>query len=84
MGRIVAYLLEQDSSMKHVQVTSPAAADEWLGAESHVPNLGRELRRRNRQGRNIAGIVVAGALFAAGVVLGSLAAMLMTRSRRTS
>ena len=77
----MTYLLDRGSDMK--QSTFPAPADEWLGAESHVPNMGRELRQRNRQEWNIAGIAVAGALFTAGMALGSLAAMWMTRARRT-
>lgn len=77
----MTYLLEKGLDMK--QSTFPAPADEWLGPESHMPNLGRELRQRNRQDWNIAGIAVGGALFTFGVALGSLAAMWLTRSRRT-
>lgn len=79
----MTHLLEQDAGMKPLEFTSPVHADEWLGPESHVPNMGRELRRRNQQSWDITGIVVGGALFAAGVALGSLAAMWMTRSRRS-
>jgi hypothetical protein len=81
MRGIVTYVMEQDIDMKDLRVISPA--DEWLGPESHVPNLGRELRLQNGQGRDIGVIVAGGVLFAAGVALGSLAAMLMTQSRRT-
>lgn len=79
----MAYLLEKDLGMEHQQFTPLAHAEEWLGPESHVPNLGRELRRRNQRAWDIAGIAIGGALFAAGVALGSLAAVWLTRPSRT-
>jgi len=57
-------------------------ADEWLGAESHVPNLGRELRQRNKPIRDMSVVWVAGALFMAGLAIGGLASVLLTRSGR--
>jgi hypothetical protein len=83
MKRVTAHLVEKESDMEH-QLTSLAHADEWLGPESHVPNMGRELRRRNQRDWDIAGIAIGGALFAAGVALGSLAALWLTRSRQGS
>jgi hypothetical protein len=83
MKRVTAHLVEKDSGMEH-QLTPLAHADEWLGPESHVPNMGRELRRRNQRDWDIAGIAIGGALFAAGVALGSLAALWLTRSRQGS
>jgi hypothetical protein len=68
--------------MKHFPWTSSAPADEWLGAESHMPNLKQELRKQNHQGWDAFDIVVAGALFTTGLTLGSLAAVWLTRSRR--
>lgn len=58
--------------------------DEWLGPESHVPNLSRELRRRDR--RSWAPVLpwVAGGLFVTGLLLGSAATWLLSRSRRTA
>ena len=80
MKRAVAHLLEKDSSMEqHLHLTPLVHADEWLGPESHVPNMGQELRRRNQRSWDIAGIAIGGALFAAGVALGSLTAVWLTR-----
>ena len=36
----MTHLLEQDAGMKPLEFTSPVHADEWLGPESHVPNMG--------------------------------------------
>ncbi len=58
-------------------------AGEWLGAESHMPNLGNELRRQSKQLRDPAWGWAAGAIFLGGLAIGSLAALLITRSRRT-
>jgi hypothetical protein len=41
------------------------------------------LRNQNHRGLNTAEVVVAGALFTAGLTLGTLAALWLTRSRRT-
>jgi hypothetical protein len=84
MIRTVVQSLEKDSSMKSFPWTSSAPAEEWLGAESHMPNLKQELRKQNRQGWDMSELLVAGALFTTGLTLGSLAALWLTRSRRTS
>lgn len=57
--------------------------DEWLGAESHMPNLSRDLRRRSRRGRRISLGWIVGSMFAVGIAVGSLATLALTRSRRT-
>jgi hypothetical protein len=77
------YLLEKDSGMKTLPWTPSASAEEWLGAESHMPNLKQELRKQNHQGWDTSELLVAGALFTTGLTLGSLAALWLTRSRRT-
>jgi hypothetical protein len=79
----MAHVLEKDSGMKSFPWTSSAPAEEWLGAESHMPYLKQELRKQNHQGWEPSHLVVAGALFTAGLTLGSLAALWLTRSRRT-
>jgi hypothetical protein len=79
----MAHLLEKDSRMKSFPWTSSAPAEEWLGAESHMPYLKQELRKQNHQGWDASHLVVAGALFTTGLTLGSLAALWLTRSRRT-
>ena len=84
MKRAVAHLVEKESGREHLQLSPLAHGDEWLGPESHVPNIGRELRRRSQRNWDIAGIAVGGALFAAGVAFGSLAAVWMTRARQGS
>jgi hypothetical protein len=84
MIRAVAQLLEKDSGMKSFPWTSSASAEEWLGAESHLPNLKQELRKKNDQKWDASELVVAGALFTTGLTLGTLAALWLTRSRRTS
>ena len=78
----MAQLMEKDSGMQSFPWTSSAPADEWLGPESHVPNMKQELRQRNHQGWDAGDIVLATALFTTGLTLGSLAALWMTRSRR--
>jgi hypothetical protein len=84
MIRVVAQLLEKDSGMKSFPWTSSGSGEEWLGAESHLPNLKQELRKQNHQGWNASELVVAGALFTTGITLGTLAALWLTRSRRIS
>jgi hypothetical protein len=81
--RVVVDQMEKDSGMKRFPWTSSVASEEWLGAESHLPNLKQELRKQSHRGWNTAEIVVAGALFTAGLTLGSLAALWLTRSRQT-
>ena len=78
------HLMEKDSGMKLFPWTSTASADEWLGAESHMPNLKQELRKQSHQGWDLADIVLAGALFTAGLAMGSFAALWLTRSRRSA
>ena len=68
--------------MNNFSWTSSAAAEEWLGAESHLPNLKQELRKQNHQGWESSHLVIAGALFTTGLTLGSLAALWLTRSSR--
>ena len=79
----VVQSLEKDSGMKSFPWTSSASGEEWLGAESHMPNWKQELRKQSHQGWDTSELVVAGALFTTGLTLGSLAALWLTRSRRT-
>ena len=81
--RAVAQLFERPSPRGSDRRSVKTRADDWLGGESHVPNLGRELRERNEQAWGHTGAWVAGGLFMAGLALGSLAALLLTRSRQT-
>jgi hypothetical protein len=53
--------------------------DEWLGPESHMPNLSRELRRREPRQMGFSSGWVVGVIFVAGVAAGSLAMRLFDR-----
>lgn len=61
-----------------------SSEDEWLGPESHMPNLTRELRRREPRGMGFSSGWIVGAVFAAGVAAGCLAMRLFNRQSRTS
>jgi hypothetical protein len=69
--------------MSSIHQLKTSSSDEWLGPESHLPNLTRELRRRDRPVWGTALPLVAGALFVTGLALGSLATLLLNRSRRS-
>jgi hypothetical protein len=56
--------------------------DEWLGPESHMPNLSRDLRRRKSQGTGFSSGWLVGAMVAAGVAAGCLAMRLFDRRSR--
>ncbi len=58
--------------------------DEWLGPESHMPNLSRELRRREPRGTGFASGWIVGVMFAAGIAAGCLVMRLLDRRSRTS
>ncbi|SLM46480.1 protein of unknown function [Nitrospira japonica] len=59
-----------------------ASPETWLGAETHVPNLSRELRRRERFSWQLATPVIALALLVSGALIGSAATWLIFRARR--
>ena len=56
-----------------------SSEDEWLGPESHMPNLSRELRRREPRQMGFSSGWVVGVIFVAGVAAGSLAMRLLDR-----
>jgi len=60
-----------------------SAPQEWLGAESHLPNLNAELRRRAQRTWNPALPILAGGLFLTGLAVGSLLTRLLSKSRRS-
>ena len=60
-----------------------SSEDEWLGPESHMPNLSRELRRREPRGTGFSSGWIVGVMFAAGVAAGCLAVRLFDRRSRT-
>lgn len=59
-----------------------SSEDEWLGPESHMPNLSRELRRREPRRMGFSSGWIVGAMFAAGVAAGCLTMNLFTRRSR--
>ena len=61
-----------------------SSEDEWLGPESHMPNLSRELRRREPRRMGFSSGWVVGAMFAVGVTTGCLAMRFFDRRSRTS
>lgn len=61
-----------------------SSENEWLGPESHMPNLSRELRRREPRRLGFSSGWVVSAMFAAGVTAGCLAMRLFDRRLRTS
>jgi hypothetical protein len=60
-----------------------SSEDEWLGPESHMPNLSRELRRREPRRLGFSSSWIVGAMFAAGVAAGCVAMRLFDRRSRT-
>jgi hypothetical protein len=56
-----------------------SSEDEWLGPESHMPNLSQELRRREPRKMGFSSGWIVGAMFAAGVAAGCLAVRLFDR-----
>jgi hypothetical protein len=60
-----------------------SSEDEWLGPESHMPNLNRELRHREPRGKGFSSGWVIGAMFAAGMAAGCLVMGFFDRRSRT-
>lgn len=61
-----------------------SSEDEWLGPESHMPNLSRELRRREPKEMGLSSDWIVGAMFVVGVAAGCLVMHLFDRRSRTS
>jgi hypothetical protein len=66
------------------QGSTRSSDDEWLGPESHMPNLSRELRRREPRRTGFPSGWIVGVMFAAGVAAGCLAMCFFDRRSRTS
>ena len=69
--KMTAILFQKDSNRP--------SEDEWLGPESHMPNLSRELRRREPRKLGLSFGWIAGAMFVSGAVVGCLAVRLLDR-----
>jgi hypothetical protein len=75
---------EKKTTLLFKRNSTRSSEDEWLGPESHMPNLNRELRRRESRGIDVSSGWIVGAMFAAGVAAGCLVMHLFDRRFRTS
>lgn len=75
---------EGGTAIPFKRCSTHSSDDEWLGAESHVPNLSWELRRREPRRTGLTSGWVASVIFAAGVATGYLVVHLVHRRFRPS
>jgi len=75
---------ERKITMLFKKASTRSTEDEWLGPESHMPNLSQELRRREPRETGCSSSWLVGAMFAVGVAAGCLAIRLFDRRSRTS
>ena len=75
---------ERKTTILFKRGSARSSEDEWLGPESHMPNLSRELRRREPREMGFSSGWIVGVMFAAGVAAGCLAMCLFDRRSRTS
>jgi hypothetical protein len=75
---------EGKTTMLFKKGSTRSSEDEWLGPESHMPNLNQELRRRESRGIGLSSGWIIGVTFAAGVTAGCLAMRLFDRRSRIS
>ena len=74
---------EKKTTILFKRGSTRSSEHEWLGPESHMPNLGRELRRRESRGMGFSSGWMVGAMFAAGMAAGCLVMCLFHRRFRT-
>ncbi|MCG3776207.1 MAG: hypothetical protein JW395_3057 [Nitrospira sp.] len=70
---------EKTTAILFKKVSNRPSEDEWLGPESHMPNLSRELRRREPRKLGLSFGWIVGAMFASGVAVGCLAVRFFDR-----
>ncbi len=70
---------EKMTAIRFKKGSNRPSEDEWLGPESHMPNLSRELRRREPRKISFASVWIVGVMFATGVATGCLAVRLFDR-----
>jgi hypothetical protein len=70
---------EKKTAMLFKKGSNHSSEDEWLGPESHMPNLSRELRRREPRKLGLSFGWIVGAMFVSGVAVGCLAVRLLDR-----
>ncbi len=78
----MSFMIEKSWQRWQPQGGASNSSDEWLGPESHVPNLRQELRRRNKSAGAMRGWWAAGIVFVTGVAVGGLATYLVSHSKR--
>jgi len=77
-------MAEQHTAGRFTSRSANAPSDEWLGGESHVPDLSRELWQRHRS-TNLASFRWAvSSIFIAGFALGTLITLLLSPRRHSS
>lgn len=74
---------ERKTTILFKKAPSRSSEDEWLGVESHMPNLSRQLRRRESGEMGFSSGWIVGAMFAVGVAVGCLAMSFFDRRSRT-
>jgi hypothetical protein len=70
---------EKMTAIRFKKGSNRPTEDEWLGPESHMPNLSRELRRREPRKLGLSFGWIVGAMFASGIAVGCLAVRLLDR-----
>ncbi|MEP6960315.1 MAG: hypothetical protein ABI980_16440 [Nitrospirota bacterium] len=75
---------EERTTILFKKGSTRSSEDEWLGPESHMPNLSGALRRREPRSMGFSSGWIVGVMFAAGVAAGCLAMHLFDRRSRTS
>jgi len=70
---------EKMTAIRFKKGSNRPSEDEWLGPESHMPNLSRELRRREPRKLGLSFGWIVGAMFASGVAVGCLAVRFFDR-----
>jgi len=70
---------EKIAAIRLKKGSNRSSEDEWLGPESHMPNLSRELRRREPRKLGLSFGWIVGAMFVSGVAVGCLALRLLDR-----
>jgi hypothetical protein len=74
-------MTERHIAGRFTRRTGNVPSEEWLGGESHVPRMNRELRQRHRSTSRFSFGWVVISIFMAGFVLGSVITLLSNPRR---
>lgn len=77
-------MAEQHTAGRFTRQSANVPSEEWLGGESHVPGLSRELRQRHRSTHRSSFRLVAFSIFIAGLALGTVISLLLNPRRLSS